>query len=256
MKIKAQLPILLLGLICINSGFADEKKTDGGIDLTPKSVSVEEADAIDNKPFLYAYDPSITEEIQENYYDRMVKGGLAAELALENMELFTPQNMQSFTDEVFKDTGFKSNNAVDVQAMYLLANIFIAKETSIPVSGDIAIRNGIKKDVADKGTYNNLSDREKQEQTENLMLSIFDMVSNYGHLKRSDQSTVSVVSHAKNNLRSMGIKFGMMTVGENGYVMEPWVEGWISDYVKQKGEEIDGAKMVEDLFAESAKREE
>jgi len=256
MKIKTQLTILVLCLICSNSVFADEQKSEGGVDFAPKSVSKEEADAIDNKPFRYAYDPSITEEIQESWYDRMVEGGLAEDLAVENMEIFTPENMQTFVDEVFKDTGFKANNVVDVETMYLLANMTIAKQITSPASGDVAIRNSLKVSVAKDGVYSDMSDREKQEKAENLMLQTFELISNYGNLNRDGQSTDPVVARAKATLRAMGINFSLMTIGEGGYVGEPWVNEWIADYVKEAGDDLDGEKMIKDLFAEVAKREE
>jgi len=254
MKLNSLLNLCLFYLCCSTVVFAAEQSS--GFNLAPAPISVEQANSIDDKPFRYAYDPSITEASQEKWYDLMIKNGMSEDLAIQNTDLLSPEALQSIVDEWFPDTNFKSNNIVDVESMFVVSNMIVAKQLdSTPASGNIALRNQNKFYFSENKRFDNVSDREKQEQSEWLMVQTIELIGNYSNLKKNGNNIDPLIERAKNTLKQFGVKYSAMTIGEAGLEMEPWVESHMQELIKAAGEDFDADQLVNDLLKEIDSRE-
>jgi|GEM_PF-4893694 len=252
MIIKNQIKVLVLCLFSVTTVMADNAQPQQNADDNTK-ITVEEADAIDTKQFRFAYDPSITEARSEGFYDTLIKRGLTEDAAIELSENIGPEFFQGFADQWFPGAGFKADNVADVMAMQLLGSLVIAKQmTGTPLEGDIAVRNGIKQNLNDTGTFRKESDRQKQEYAESVMLELYDLSSALSFYLGNNKPVDPAVEWASTILARHKIEPGVMTVDKTGLVMEEWVDSFLGKTMN--AEDFKAEDLLPAISAEGKKQ--
>ena len=198
----------------------------GGEEITPEQLA-----AVDEKVFLYVYDPSVTAEVQGLWATVMVQGGVSQADADKQSKLFTPESSQEWVDNVFVDTGFQANNIVDVAAMEIILNLVIAQQlqNGTPYEGDVAIRDMFKVSSSDSGIYRSFTDRDKQFFVESTLLKLMISIGDYSTKVQNGGDLQSIVEKAHYNLADKGIDSRMMMIVESGITLTDQMDKVVDD---------------------------
>lgn len=198
----------------------------GGEEITPEQLA-----AIDEKVFLYVYDPNVTAEIQGFWATTMVQNGVSQADADTQSKLFNPESSQEWVDSVFVNTGFQANNIVDVAAMEIILDFVIAQQlqNGTPYEGDVAIRDMFKVSSSDSGIYKSFSDRDKQFFVESTLLKLMITIGDYSTKVQNGGDLQSIVEKAHYNLADKGIDSRMVMITESGIALTNLMDKVLDD---------------------------